>query len=404
MGKKNRISITHLIQLATIALVFGLTACAGTNSPLNWNQGPHALADDKIHLFKSSIRAERKDPKLLYQQAYYFLANKKFKVAAALLQDLVTIDPKNVYAHNALGVAYDYLGEQNLAIESYQNALLIDPQLDFVWNNIGYSYMIKNDYDSALKAYKKAIELDNKQPKFHNNLAVVYAKKENYPLAFLEFCAGGGALRAHYNLAKIYYNKGQYDKAQKHFAKVLKIDSEDKRSKNGYMASFALLDISNHNSAAPILDRKKAIEDSSKFDNSKIMLPGENHSKYKMSNVMNTGNKAHRIKTKSASIEISNGNGIEGMAKRVKDYFNTNGYQNISVSNAKHFNYNKTIIFYEKNYLHTAYQIAKQIPGMQNMEKVDAADNHGVKVKILLGKDMVAYEKYFSSTMKVAKW
>lgn len=402
MSRKNRRFKTILMCLAATASIFMITACAGFYST-NLNSDSRAVADDKIRMFSASIRKDRLDPKLMYQQAYYFLENRKFKVAAALLQDLIKLEPENAHAHNALGVAYDYLGDHNRAIRSYQAALMINPELDYVWNNIGYSHMMQNDYDAALKAFERAIQLDSHNPKYHNNIALSHAKLGNYPLAFSEFCAGGGVLRAHYNLAKIYYSKGEFKKAQEHFARVLKIDSMDKKSQKGSMASAALADILKSYNSGLNSYQTETTEHSGNPAHSGIILPADEHSNSEMLYAVRSDPKIRPRFAKRALIQISNGNGIQGMAGRVKDYLTSRGYQNVCVSNANHYNHRETVIFYAKDYLQTAYQIARQIPGLQNMKKIEATKRNGIKIKILLGMDMVAYDNYFLPNFNVAK-
>jgi len=281
---------------------------------------------------------------------------------------------------------------------------MINPELDYVWNNIGYSHMMQNDYNAALKAFERAIQLDSDNPKYHNNLALSHAKLGNYPLAFSEFCAGGGVLRAHYNLAKIYYSKGEFEKAQEHFARVLKIDSTNNKSRKGSMASSALADILKSYNSDLNSYQIVTTEHRGNPAHAGIILPADEHSNSEMLYVVRSDPEIRPGFAESALIQISNGNGIAGMAGRVKDYLTTSGYQNICVSNANHYNHRETVIFYAKDYLQTAFQIARQIPGLQNMKKMEATKINGIKIKILLGGDMVAYDKYFLPNFKVAKF
>lgn len=375
-----------------------LTACAGFNSLQKPDLDQNGFDDSEIKLFSSKIKSDSFDSKLIYQQAFYFLENRKIKVAATLLEDLVMLEPENVKAHNALGVAYDHLGDHNKALKCYKNSLTIDSELDYVWNNLGYSHMMANDYEAAVEAFKKAIYLENNNRKYHNNLALSYAKMGNYPLAFSEFVAGGGVLRAHYNLAKIYYSNGEYEKARKHFDKVLKINSTDNKSRNGSIASMELTVISKTNIPNGRVHQTKKSGSRVYQKQTGYITPSSEHSKSKDLYAAQSGPKSRQNQAEFDLIEVSNGNGIEGMANRVRVHLKKNGYQDIRISNANHFNHLGTVIFYEKDYLHVAYEIAKQIPGMQIMKKIDMIDGCSSKIKILLGKDIIIHDKYFNKT------
>jgi hypothetical protein len=95
-----------------------------------------------------------------------------------------------------------------------------------------------------------------------------------------------------------------------------------------------------------------------------------------------------------AEIEVANGNGVTHMAKRVGNYFNTKGLKVSKITNAEHFNFRKTKIYYLKPYLHDAYVVAQQIPGWQNMKEVDAFNCENIKIRVLIGKDMIPYHSF----------
>jgi len=105
-----------------------------------------------------------------------------------------------------------------------------------------------------------------------------------------------------------------------------------------------------------------------------------------------------------ARIEISNGNGVDRMAKRVGNYLESKGAKVTRLTNADHFNFAETKIYYQDVYLQEAYKVAKEIPGLQNMEKKDDLSLHNVHVKVLIGKDLVPYDELFhQSTETVQK-
>jgi hypothetical protein len=104
-------------------------------------------------------------------------------------------------------------------------------------------------------------------------------------------------------------------------------------------------------------------------------------------------------------IEVSNGNGVNRMATRMGNYLRNKGLNVTLLTNADHFGYEETKIYYSEPHLHDAYKVAQQIPGWQDMEKVNEFSRQNIKIKVLIGKDLISYDRLFSETMKeVSFW
>ena len=92
------------------------------------------------------------------------------------------------------------------------------------------------------------------------------------------------------------------------------------------------------------------------------------------------------------NIEISNGNGVYRMARRVGSYLRKEGFDRPHLTNANHFNHLETKIYYRKGYLSKACGVAKKIPGYQNMEQVSRFKRPNTNVRVLIGKDMIPFD------------
>jgi len=90
-------------------------------------------------------------------------------------------------------------------------------------------------------------------------------------------------------------------------------------------------------------------------------------------------------------IEISNGNGVGRMAKRLSKYLNEKEYHVVRLTNARNFNYPKTVISYQKDYENEAHGVEQQTPGNFALEKVVSHERTYAKLKILIGQDIVKY-------------
>ncbi len=96
---------------------------------------------------------------------------------------------------------------------------------------------------------------------------------------------------------------------------------------------------------------------------------------------------------KTAGIEISNGNGNNGMAQIIGNCLNENGLKVVRLTNASSFNHLETKIYYQKGYHEAANYLAGYFPFCNNLKEIEKLDRSHVKVKILIGKDLVMKSK-----------
>jgi len=104
------------------------------------------------------------------------------------------------------------------------------------------------------------------------------------------------------------------------------------------------------------------------------------------------------IDWKSFGIEISNGNGVNRMARRMGNFLNQKGLNVIRLTNADHFNHPDTRVYFQKGYLYEAFQLAQQLPGNQEMRRVPRLDRPTLKIKVVIGKDIVPFDAELRQT------
>jgi hypothetical protein len=92
-------------------------------------------------------------------------------------------------------------------------------------------------------------------------------------------------------------------------------------------------------------------------------------------------------------IEVSNGNGTTGMARKVRDYLKTRGLEVSRLTNANHFNHRVSKIYYQEGYEEAASHLAGQLPAVDGMEETKPFDRPHIKIKLLIGKDLVPHQR-----------
>lgn len=360
MNKNGKINKALLLFFSGSLLLFCLTGCSSLKNLYGWipfsgyGENPNSFTKKEMKRFVAGIRPHRGNPDSHYRLACYFQKRKKHEKAIEAFLKVVLIDPNHVKAYNGIGVSCDLLGDYSRAVRFYEAALKLNPDLAYVHNNLGYSHLLQGKFDFAIDEFSKAVALNDKSRRYHNNLGLAYAKKGRFDQALAEFKQAGDEAKAHYNLAQFFYQKGLNQQAKIQFAKALAINPSLGKTK--------------HSLKLPESVTRMRQPENRKTDKEPV------------------------------EVEISNGNGIRRMAKRVGNYLRKKGFKNKTcLNNADHFNHAKTKIYYCSGYLHDAYHIAKEIPGYQQMEKVINLGHPNTKIRVLIGRDMIPFNKRFTA-------
>ena len=410
---RKKIKSAMLTGVIGAFLLCCLAACSPWNKMVSWlpfrdnEKSQCSLTDEKIEKFTHTIRPANNDPESHYRLACFFQERKKHRLAIEEFRKALQNDPEYVKAYNGLGVSYDLLGEFPSAIQAYEAALRLNPNLAYVYNNLGYSYLLQKQLDSASKAFQQAVALDQENRQYHNNLGLAYGKQGKYDLAFNEFKRAGNEEKARRHMARLFNRTPNIHSAETLVAENLPRDNHQENAQEN-LAQTALVDqdIYEENLAAsasvslPPEGYKPCLPAGKECDEPKDVVLSKNveastqpsSSAEKVPHLFND----HPI-TQSfpaeVEIEISNGNGVNHFAKNVGCYLASKGFKVTSLKNESHFNNLKTTIYYCEGYLQDAYQVAKQIPRYQNMVKVTGFNNRNIKVRVVIGKDMVSYYK-----------
>jgi Flp pilus assembly protein TadD len=415
--------IIHL-SIFIFFLISVFTSCSTVfyqkNLGLSSDTGAAQIPQTDLMQFATNLRSRTQDPDSLYQQARHFQEINKHRLALAALEDTILADPKSARAYNAMGVSYDCLQNFKSAALAYKRALELDPEFADAHNNLGYSSFLQGNLDAAMDAFKDAINLQPRNPKYHNNLALAYAQKGEYDNALAEFKIAGNEAQAHYNIAQIYYQTGEFEKARSHLDRATIIAPDRQLTKTGLLAATALAEITGTQ-----LDNPSDVPDNKIPYLIEIDTAGKKKLRYKIAaaNMENSTNiglaeendifqsirelQPHDLMAdlenpnnfKDVQVEVTNGNGVNRMASRVGIYLASKGLHVTRYTNADHFNFNQTKIYYHDDFLQDAFNVAKHIPGLQNMEKCKEFNQENIKIKVVLGKDLVPYDRLITSKL-----
>jgi hypothetical protein len=92
----------------------------------------------------------------------------------------------------------------------------------------------------------------------------------------------------------------------------------------------------------------------------------------------------------SPVIEVSNGTGRPQMALRIGQFLDSQGLSAKRLTNAEHFRHQETVIFYRREWLRKARELAAQLPVEARLE---AAPNQTSDIRIRLGGDLLNFDQ-----------
>ena len=407
----DRKSIAGKMMCVTLCVFFCMSqaSCSlGTSHFSFWKQREMERESDrsKVNVFVSKIRTPRGNPDSHYLLACYYQERGRHIKAIAEFNKVIVIDPLYVKAYNGLGVSYSELKDYSKAMSAYLTALKLNPELDYVLNNIGYSYLLQGNIETAIDAFRKAAALNSGSSRIHNNLGMAYLMKGEAEKAREELEIGGGDAWAVYNVARLYYQNDMFYESREHFSRALDMNPSLVEAWKGLEAADTLYRISQALSekAEDVGDSVIADEspDASRIFHRKL------ETEEKEGSLPDRADVAKRVDSmqwlQNVEIEISNGNGVRHMAKNVGAYLKKRGFKVVRLTNANHFNYRNGSIIYNKEYFDAAKAVAEEIPQMMDLRMADMRHNRGdIKIKVLLGKDLIPYSKLYKDVLDPRK-
>ena len=101
--------------------------------------------DKAIECYKEAIKQDKMFKDAYYSLEFIYYQKGMYKEEVQLDELLVQYFPDDYYAFHSLGIAYEAIGEEDKAIDSYLKALKIKSDFqDSIWN-VGLLYVLKSD-------------------------------------------------------------------------------------------------------------------------------------------------------------------------------------------------------------------------------------------------------------------
>jgi hypothetical protein len=118
-----------------------------------------------------------------YEVGRYYQNQNRADVAIAAFRKALALDAGLVDAHNALGVIYAAQGGFDAARVEFGAAIALASGVAILHNNLGYALYLQGDAAAAIEALEKATALDPSNPRTLNNLALALARARAFESA-----------------------------------------------------------------------------------------------------------------------------------------------------------------------------------------------------------------------------
>lgn len=285
-------------------------------------------------------------PRIMYLLGRYHQGKLDYQKAIAAYEKALAVRPDYVEVHNGLGVIYSMQGKHELSLQHFHKAIELAPQETYLYNNLGYAHLIWGNFAEAIQSLNKAVSLDPENKRAHWNLAIAQERNRSDNKVVV---ASQPNPDSSSSLVSQELSKTDNDEEGDHITHF-------RENANSQLASVIApkddLDAHDKNSRLP--------------DNKNIRL------------------------------EVSNGNGISGMAKQISVFLQQRGVASVRLTNHLTYNQNKTEIYYRSENYHQAYQINQMLPVPVKLVESDQL-RHDIQIKILLGQDFSREAAYLNT-------
>ncbi|MEN8135339.1 MAG: tetratricopeptide repeat protein [Thermodesulfobacteriota bacterium] len=208
----------------------------------------------------------------MLQQALACLDENRLAEAGVIYQEVLKVQPDNIYACFNLGMIWQSNGELSAAISCYGTVLEQEPdnfqvlyQLANAYRDQGclekaaatYNHALTQDYDradihydlglihyqqgdleAARSSYQQAVKLDPAHANAFYNLGLIHFEQGGYDLSITCYeqalASRPDDIDTHYNLAVTLTKQGKLKAAADHYRKILALDPDDAELHNSF--------------------------------------------------------------------------------------------------------------------------------------------------------------------------
>jgi hypothetical protein len=324
----------------------------------------------------------------------YYQGQNRYDLAISAYQKALAADNGFVEARNGLGVIYSRQGKYREAIEAFQVAVQQSPKAAHLYSNMGYAYYLQGQYAESVTALEQATLLDPTNQRALNNLGLAYAKAGNKGESAQAFAQAANAVTTTPNVAATEVVAPAQNTLQlpDNTATVVAALSTEPNVQPAPQSQpevqvltlpkdrGVIRSASSTNAVAVVDSRVQLVKLSANVSELRVQPYS--------AEPMQTAAAVDVADLKKLRVEVANGNGVTGAAKKVGRFLGNLGYPTARLTNQKPFQVRMTQIQYREGYQAEAQLLQASLPDAHELVQRDDMRT-GVSVRLVLGKDMV---------------
>jgi tetratricopeptide (TPR) repeat protein len=305
----------------------------------------------------------------MYRLGRYYQGQTRYVEAVLAYREALRLNPQLADAYNGLGVTYAEQGRYEESVEALRIAVELSPNAAYLHGNLGYALMLSGSNEEALRALERARSLDPTNEKVLSNVRLAQQR-----LGRLDERRSVAETAAATDVA------GQTD------ARVSAATIEHAAAPNSdpklVAVSTSVYEVQSlEHFPATGAQQLHTIEPSARDAN--VEVPQASSEKADV-----TALQERQAAPRTFRLEISNGNGVKGLAKRAARFFDRHGIQTARLTNHKGFQQATTVVQFRPG--HSAE--ANDVRAMLSPEYVPIVQSDTLRsdihVRVLLGKDL----------------
>lgn len=321
----------------------------------------------------------------MYWLGRYHQGKVNYTEAIAAYEKALAVNPAHVEAHNGLGVSYSLQGRHELALQHLRKAIELLPLATHLRNNLGYAHLARGQENEAAAAFEQALRLDPENRQARSNLAAVYERVGLHDKAAMLIMTRPESSAAAAATSAIASGLARRAPSARTLATVPAVTVEKQEMQHSIHSIGARLV-----QVTPNVFELRMTEADPKMAIRTGKITGKAVAPQYSAN----------LGSKDARIEVSNGNGVSGMAGQVSGFLQRSGFAKVRLTDRQPYQQAQTEIHYRPGNSVLAGQISQMMPNQAPM--VESYNlRREVQARVLLGKDVAREAAYFDNRGKI---
>lgn len=329
------------------------------------------------------VRHGASNPDALYATGRYYQGQVRYDQAIEYYQKLLQADPRHAEGHNALGVIYAMQGRSKEAEAEFRAGLDAAPEAAHIHNNLGYLLLRQGRLDDAVVSLDRALGLDPANTRARDNLETAYSRlaaRDGAPAMLPVAAQGAQAPTAVEPVAPTSVPAPAPMIAQAVVEAAPPLASANPPSASSAVAQPAQGGLEMAQVAANVYELRQPPA-------SKPVSPVAATPVLPSTAAIAAAALMPAARQQKVRLEVSNGNGVEGLAGRTSRFLQSVGYPTARLTNQKPFGQPMTEIQYRPGYEEQANNLQRVFAGKGVLAEAKGL-RPDIQVRVVLGQNL----------------